>query len=187
MSEDGIVYAFHRGLLSQPECEGCPLQGAKIIPPEGNPHARIAIVGEGPGYGDEQDGRPFTGPAGKFLNRMLTQAGITREEVWLTNTILCRPKVCMVEGKPVAPENVLRLASKYCKSRLDAELAVIRPRVVVGLGAQSVRSIYAPNATLKGRRGAIHTIDLLQTKSDTVLEEEDDDDDEDVAVDADSS
>lgn len=178
---DDVAHVFHRGLLAQPDCAGCPLEHSKKIPPEGNPHARIAIVGEGPGYVEELEGRPFVGPAGQLLNRLLAQADIQREAVWITNSTLCKPKVCIVDGKPMAPENVVRLAAKFCKSRLDAELAIVKPRVIIGLGAQSVRSVYAPSATMKGRRGAIHTLDLLQTKTD-LIEEEEDNDDEDVEL-----
>ncbi len=181
MSNEGIAYTFHRGLLAKPSCDGCPLQGSKIVPPEGNPHAKIAIVGEGPGYVEEVEGRLYCGSTGQLLNKLLSQAEIEREAVWLTNSTLCKPKVCIVDGKPMAPDSVVRLAAKFCKSRLDAELAIVRPRVVIGFGAQSVRSVYSSAGNMKGRRGGIHTIDLLQTKTDLV-EEEEDDNDEDVEL-----
>lgn len=173
---DDIAYEFHRGLVAHPDCTNCPLRGSKIVPPEGNPRARIAIVGEGPGHQEEMVGAPFQGPSGALLNRLLSQAGISRSEVWITNTSLCKPKTVEIDGKVIAPDQVVRISAKHCKSRLDAELAIIRPRVIIGLGAQSVRSVYAQNASLKGRRGAIHTIDLSIT--DRQIDEEEDDTDE---------
>lgn len=152
---------FFRGLVAQPKCAGCPLEGSKKVPPEGNPHAMIAIVGEGPGYLEEIEGRPFTGPSGQFLNTLLVRAGIDRSTLWITNTTLCKPKTVIIDGKPQNQDVVVRLAAKYCKSRLDEELFKIRPKVIVGLGSQSVKSLYSSSASLKGRRGAIHALDLL--------------------------
>lgn len=154
---------FFRGLIAKPQCQGCPLEGSKIVPPEGNPHAIMAIVGEGPGYQEEMEGRPFTGPSGQFLNNLLARAGIDRSTLWITNATLCRPKTVIINNKPQSSDVVVRLAAKYCKSRLDEELYKIRPKVVVGLGSQSVKSLYSASASLKGRRGAIHELDLLRT------------------------
>jgi len=86
---DDVALPFYRGLLAIPDCTGCPLQGAKIVPPEGNPRAKLAIIGEGPGYNEEQELRPFVGAAGQHLNRMLADAGIIRSEVWVSNSALC--------------------------------------------------------------------------------------------------
>lgn len=179
---DDLAYEFYRGLVTQPDCTNCPLRGSKIVPPEGNPRAKIAIVGEGPGFQEEQVGAPFQGPSGALLNRLLDQAGITRSEVWITNTSLCKPKTVEIDGKVVAPDQVVRISAKHCKSRLDSELAIIKPRVIVGLGAQSVRSVYAQNASLKGRRGAIHTLDLLVTERHIDDEEDDLDEEQDDGV-----
>lgn len=154
---------FFRGLVAQPKCAGCPLEGSKIVPPEGNPHASIALVGEGPGFHEDQEGRPFVGPSGVFLNTLLLRAGIDRSTLWITNATLCRPRTVIIDGKPQNQDVVIRLAAKYCKSRLDEELFKIRPKVVVGLGSQSVKSLFSSSASLKGRRGAIHELDLLHT------------------------
>lgn len=173
---DDIAYEFYRGLVAQPDCTNCPLRGSKIVPPEGNPRAKIAIIGEGPGHQEEMAGAPFQGQSGVLLNNLLLQAGISRSEVWISNTSLCRSKTVEIDGKVVTPDQIVRISAKHCKSRLDSELAIIRPRVIIGLGAQSVRSVYAQNASLKGRRGAIHTIDLSIT--DRQVDEEEDDLDE---------
>jgi uracil-DNA glycosylase len=181
MSDD-ITYEFHRGLVSKPDCRGCPLAGSRIIPPEGNPRAKIAIVGEGPSRYAADQGRVFIGPTGNLLDKLLARADIERNSVWLTNSHLCTTKVVEIDGKITTPDQVSRLAAKHCKSRLDEELAIIRPRVIIGLGTQSVRSVYAQNASMKGRRGAIHTLDLAITDRSIDDEEEEEPDEEDGAI-----
>lgn len=152
---------FHRGLLVQPDCAGCPLEGEIKVPPEGNPNAKLAIVGESPGSTEEELGRPFVGASGQFLDHLLKQAEIERHELWVSNTTLCRTRTKTVDGVVLNPDQVLRRAAVHCRPRLMAELAIVNPRVIVGLGTQSVRSIYNSKASMKGRRGAVHEIDLV--------------------------
>lgn len=79
-------------------CDACPLAGKRVVPPEG--HGPIVIVGENPGKMEEQGGRPFIGPAGVKLNELLRKAGLPpREELRLTNAILCRPEIPDEFGK----------------------------------------------------------------------------------------
>lgn len=161
MSDDSdIATTFHRGLLTQPNCEGCPLQGSKIIPPEGNPHAKLALVGDAPGFYDVQNGASFQGPPGVFLDKLLSRAGVERNQVWLTNVVLCKPKTVQEGDKPLNPDQVIRRAMVHCNSRLISELRMVNPKVVLGLGAHAVRGILDPSLSMKGRRGAIHPIDL---------------------------
>ncbi len=180
---EDAVYEYHSGLIAQPECKGCPLEGSKKVPPEGNPRARIMLVGDGPNQQDVEEGRPMTGQAGQLLNRLLVRAGIDRRACFVTNNILCKSKTVVIDGKPVAPDNTAKIAAKYCKSRLDKELAMIKPRVIVSLGAQALKSVYGQNASLKDRRGSIHIMDVGKTTADLVEEEaEQEDDDEDVVA-----
>lgn len=179
---DDIAYEYHSGLIAQPNCKGCPLEGSKIVPPEGNPRARIALVGECASYVDTQEGKPLVGQQGQLLNRLLARAGIDRRECWVTHAVMCKAKTVVIDGKPVAPENSIKIAAKFCKSRLNQELAIIKPRVIVALGTIALKSVYGQNASMKDRRGSIHTIDLLKTTTD-LAEEEAEDEDEDVAVD----
>ena len=74
-------------------CRACPLSRNRTntVPGVGNPQARIVLVGEGPGAREDQSGQPFTGPAGKLLDRMLLNAGIARNELFITNIVKCRP------------------------------------------------------------------------------------------------
>lgn len=158
--DDDVAIPFHRGLLVQPNCEGCPLQGSVIVPPEGNPRASVAIVGENPGHNETQQGRPFVGLSGKLLNRLILEAGGAREEFWITNAVLCQKKTVQIGEKILNPEQVLKLAAVHCRPRLFAELRIVRPKAIVALGTQALKSTCDPSMTMKGRRGGIHQIDL---------------------------
>lgn len=79
-------------------CDECPLQGKRVVPPEGR--GPVAIVGDSPGKAESEQGRPFTGPAGFKLNELLRRAGLPpRNELLLTNAMLCRPEIPTEEGK----------------------------------------------------------------------------------------
>jgi DNA polymerase len=99
------------------------------VPGEGNPHAEVMFIGEGPGYHEDRLGRPFVGPAGKFLEELLESVGLRREQVYITNVVKCRP-----------PNNRDPLPSEIaaCRKYLEAQLQVIRPRVIVTLGRHSL-------------------------------------------------
>jgi uracil-DNA glycosylase len=180
---EDAVYEYHLGLIAEPECKGCPLEGGKKVPPEGNPRAAIMLVGDHPGQLDVEEGRPFTGHAGSLLNRLLARADIDRRSCFVTQAILCKPKTVVIDGKPVAPDSVVKIAAKFCKSRLDKELAMIKPRVIVAFSAQALKSVYGQNASLKDRRGAIHIMDVGKTTADLIEEENEQEyDDEDVVA-----
>lgn len=83
---------FHRGLLVQPDCRGCPLDGCRKVPPEGNLDASVVLIGEAPGENEERDGRPFIGASGQYLNVLLKRLGVEREAVFITNSALCKPR-----------------------------------------------------------------------------------------------
>ncbi|MEM3943599.1 MAG: uracil-DNA glycosylase [Thermofilaceae archaeon] len=74
-------------------CTRCPLHATRrnAVPGEGNPNARVMLVGEAPGYNEDVQGRPFVGAAGNLLNELLGLAGLRREEVFITNVVKCRP------------------------------------------------------------------------------------------------
>src|SRR3954451_12772954 len=119
-------------------CETC----THFVPGEGSAHARIVIVGEAPGASEDKAGRPFVGRAGKLLDSLLAEAGIAREEVFITNVVKARPSG---NRDPRADE----VAHHW--PWLERQLAVIRPRVVVPLGRHALAR-FAPGA----RIGDVH-------------------------------
>ena len=112
-------------------CPKCELSRTRThaVPGEGSPHARVMFIGEGPGWHEDQQGRPFVGAAGKFLDELLTLAGLKREDVFITNVVKCRPP----GNRDPLPDEIAA-----CAPYLERQLAVIDPDVVVTLGRFSM-------------------------------------------------
>lgn len=112
-------------------CTKCPLHKGrcKAVPGEGSPTARIMFIGEGPGYHEDQQGRPFVGPSGQLLDQLLTKIKIPREEVFITNVVKCRPP----NNRDPEPAEL-----EACKSYLDRQIAAINPRLIITLGRISM-------------------------------------------------
>jgi DNA polymerase len=127
-------------------CERCRLCQARtqVVPGEGNPHARLLLIGEGPGREEDRLGRPFVGAAGQLLDKMLAAIGLARDAVYIANVVKCRP-----------PENRTPVADEVaaCLPHLRAQTALIRPRVIVLLGATALRAVLGDSARITRDRG----------------------------------
>ena len=125
-------------------CTRCKLHQSRkhAVPGSGNPHASVMFIGEGPGFHENEQGLPFVGAAGQFLDELLTEAGLTREDVFITNVVKCRPP-----GNRDPQEDEL----EACKTFLERQIAAINPDVIVTLGRISMG--YFIN---NGRISAIH-------------------------------
>jgi uracil-DNA glycosylase family 4 len=126
-------------------CVACPLHRTRTqaVPGVGNARARVMLIGEGPGRMEDLKGEPFVGQAGQFLDRLLASVGLTRQEVYITNVVKCRP----VRGAPPyenRPPNAEEIAA--CAPWLDQQLALIQPKLIVTLGR------YAMEAFLPGKK-----------------------------------
>jgi len=117
-----------------PRCAKCRLSESrtKVVPGSGPCPASMMIIGEAPGKDEDSAGSPFVGRAGKILDRALADAGISRSEIYITNTVKCRPPK---NRRPQADE--LSACAKY----LENELRAVRPSVVCLLGTTVVRSL----------------------------------------------
>lgn len=115
-------------------CQACRLceQRTRTVPGEGSPAAELVFVGEGPGADEDATGRPFVGAAGQLLDRMIAAMGLRREEVYICNAVKCRPP-----GNRVPQDDELAA----CRPYLEAQLAIIRPRVICLLGATPLKSL----------------------------------------------
>ena len=132
------------------DCTRCVLhkQGRKqIVFGVGNPKAELMFVGEGPGADEDEQGEPFVGRAGQLLNNMIKAMGITREDVYIANIVKCRPP-----GNRT-PE---REECETCSPFLMRQIAVIRPKVVVALGAVASKTLLAMNASMAQLRGRFY-------------------------------
>jgi len=129
------------------ECTRCPLhkQGRKqIVFGVGNPNAELMFIGEAPGADEDQQGEPFVGRAGQLLNNMIKAMGIQREDVYIANIIKCRPP-----GNRT-PE---REECETCSPFLMRQIAAIKPKVIVALGAVAAKTLLAINAPMSELRG----------------------------------
>jgi DNA polymerase len=116
------------------DCQRCKLAGGRhnIVFGQGNPHAELVFVGEGPGADEDAQGLPFVGRAGQLLNRMLQFVGIKREDVYICNVVKCRPP----GNRTPEPDEVAT-----CSPFLFRQIEAIRPRLVCCLGAPAVKTV----------------------------------------------
>src|SRR5437667_9594604 len=129
------------------DCTRCRLhkQGRKqIVFGVGNPNAELMFIGEAPGADEDQKGEPFVGRAGQLLNNMIRAMGLQREDVYIANIIKCRPP-----GNRT-PE---REECETCSPFLMRQIAAIKPKVIVALGAVAAKTLLAINASMSELRG----------------------------------
>jgi uracil-DNA glycosylase family 4 len=128
------------------DCRRCKLAGGRrnIVFGQGNPNAKLMFVGEAPGADEDIQGLAFVGRAGQLLTRIIEAMGLRREEVWIGNVLMCRPP----ENRNPEPDEI-----DSCQPFLEAKIAAIRPRVIVGLGkfgAQWLLQTAAPITRIRG-------------------------------------
>jgi uracil-DNA glycosylase family protein len=134
-------------------CRGCNLykRATQAVLGEGPPTARLVLVGEQPGDKEDLQGRPFVGPAGALLDRAFVDARIDRSDVYVTNAVKhfkWEPRgTRRIHSKPSARE------VKACRPWLEAEIALIRPALVVAMGATAAQSLLGPGYRLTKHRG----------------------------------
>lgn len=132
---------------------GCILCGLsqgrnRTVPGEGNPDADLMLIGEGPGATEDETGRPFVGAAGELLTQILASIGIPRESVFIANIVKCRPPQ---NRKPLPDE------STACLPYLHRQIQLVRPRVIVTLGATAAEGLLGVRQSLGSLRGAVHS------------------------------
>ena len=115
-----------------PKCEVARLR-TKAVPGEGAEDADIVFIGEAPGWHEDQQGRPFVGPAGQFLDQLLASINLNRERVYITNVIKCRP---------LGNRDPLPLEIHNCNEWLERQIEIIRPKMVVTLGRYSMAKFF---------------------------------------------
>ena len=127
-------------------CTMCELHHSRknAVPGEGPVDADIMFIGEGPGFHENEQGRPFVGAAGKFLEELLSDIGLSREEVFISNVVKCRPP----GNRDPLPEEVKTCTSNF----LDRQIAAINPKVIVTLGRFSM-SLLVPNSKISQVHG----------------------------------
>ncbi|MGQ9545690.1 MAG: uracil-DNA glycosylase [Dehalococcoidia bacterium] len=126
-------------------CRDCELAKyrTKVVPGEGAEDAELLFIGEAPGWHEDQQGRPFVGPAGQFLDQLLASIGLRREEVYIANVIKCRPP----QNREPLPAEI-----ESCRKWLDRQIEIIQPRMIITLGRYSLAR-YFPNESVSKIHG----------------------------------
>ncbi len=136
-------------------CRACGLRDTcrGVVFGEGDPESGIILVGEAPGAVEDELGRPFVGPAGQLLDRILLAVGFRREQVYITNTVLCRPP----GNRVPSPEEVAA-----CRPWLDRRLAIMKPDIMVCLGASAARAVLGRDLRITRDRGRWQTLGRMK-------------------------
>ena len=128
------------------ECTRCRLAGGRtrLVFGVGNPGAELMFVGEGPGADEDRQGEPFVGKAGQLLTKMIEAMGYRREDVYIANVVKCRPP----ENRDPEPDEIAA-----CEPFLKAQIAAVRPKVVVALGRFAVQTLLRDATPITRQRG----------------------------------
>jgi DNA polymerase len=132
------------------DCTRCALHSGrtKLVFADGSPAARLMFVGEGPGADEDAQGLPFVGRAGQLLNNMIAAMGLKREEVYIANVVKCRPP----GNRTPEPDE-----ANTCSPFLFRQIDVVRPEVLVALGATAATYLLGQRQPLAGLRGRVHS------------------------------
>ncbi len=133
------------------DCTRCGLHKGRhtIVFGQGDPNARLMFVGEGPGADEDAQGLPFVGRAGQLLNNMIVAMGLKREQVYIANVVKCRPP----NNRTPEPEE-----ANTCAQFLFRQIDVVRPQVLVALGATAATYLLGQRQPLAALRGSIHAV-----------------------------
>lgn len=131
------------------DCRKCGLGSTKTnsVPGEGNSNARLVFVGEAPGADEDAQGRPFVGRAGQLLDKIIAAMGLKRSDVFICNVLKCRPP----DNRDPKPDEIIS-----CMPYLKAQLAAIRPEIIVALGAHAARTLLNTEKPIGQLRGKFH-------------------------------
>lgn len=137
--------SLNRELDGCTKCRLCE-QRHSIVVSDGDPHAEIMFIGEGPGREEDEQGVPFVGAAGRLFNYLLEEAGLTREEIYICNVVKCRPP----QNRDPFPDE-----AEACLPYLRAQIALVRPKVIVCLGRIAARYVYDRDIQISRQRGQV--------------------------------
>ena len=132
-------------------CQQCEIAKYRnrVVPGEGAEDAAIMFIGEAPGWHEDQQGRPFVGPAGKFLDELLASIGLNRQQVYIANVIKCRPQ----GNRDPLPTEI-----QNCRQWLKRQIEIIKPRMIVTLGRYSM-ALFFPGKSISKIHGTVQKRD----------------------------
>ena len=132
------------------QCQACPLHQTRtqVVFGVGNQTAKLMLIGEAPGFHEDQQGEPFVGRAGQLLNAMLASIGFNREQVYIANILKCRPP----NNRDPLPEEV-----SCCTPFLQQQITLVQPKLLLAVGRIAARYLLGTQQSLTALRGKIHT------------------------------
>jgi DNA polymerase len=132
------------------KCRKCEIGSTRLnaVPGDGNPQARLVFVGEAPGADEDAQGLPFVGRAGQLLEKMIVAMGLNRQDVFICNTLKCRPP----ENRDPKPDEL-----SNCMPYLKRQLEIIQPEFIVALGAHAAHILLETDKPIGQLRGQFHT------------------------------
>jgi DNA polymerase len=146
-------HALERGAAVVALCRKCEIGTTRrnSVYGEGDPCAKLMVVGEGPGETEDKLGRPFVGRAGELLDKMLLAIGLPRGEVYICNTVKCRPTIDV--GHRLANRAPTPDEMRNCRPYLEEQIAIVRPRIILALGAPASKSFMGERFSITKQRG----------------------------------
>ncbi len=144
-------------------CQSCDLaqRRTNVVFGEGDIHSPLILIGEGPGDQEDKSGRPFVGRAGQLLTKAIEEAGLTREMVYITNTVKCRAadwSTGKPQNRPPTEEEAVA-----CRQWLIPQLAFIKPKVILCIGAPSAKNLIKKNFMITRERGQYFPCEFAKT------------------------
>ncbi len=133
MSSEELLKEVAAEVSTCSRCDLCKGR-TRAVPGEGSPTAKILFIGEGPGFHEDKQGRPFVGPSGQFLEELLRSINLKRSDVFITNVVKCRPP----ENRDPLPGEI-----EACNDYLDRQIAAIQPQIIVTLGRFSMAKFFS--------------------------------------------
>jgi uracil-DNA glycosylase family 4 len=132
------------------QCTRCELHRTRknAVPGEGSANTEIMLIGEGPGFHENEQGRPFVGAAGNFLEELLAQAGLKRADVWIGNVVKCRPP----GNRDPQPDEL-----SSCDGYLERQIRAINPKIIITLGRFSMAK-FMPGAKISTEHGQMRKV-----------------------------
>lgn len=158
-ADEDPVPALQRVADAAAACAKCGLHKTRkrAVPGQGNPRPELLFVGEAPGADEDEQGLAFVGAAGQLLTQMIAAMGFDRANVFIANVVKCRPP----DNRPPMPDE-----TAACVPYLHEQIRILRPRVIVALGAVAARTLLNPDAAITRIRGRWHRfgeIDVMPT------------------------
>jgi uracil-DNA glycosylase len=152
-TRDDRIDLLHDEAKRADSCRRCRIGSERThnVYGEGDPCAKLMVIGEGPGETEDQLGRPFVGRAGELLNKMLAAIGLAREDVYICNVIKCRATLKTPYGLKNRAPDPQEVAN--CRPFLERQLEIVHPQVILLLGAPAAKSFLGPSFQITKMRG----------------------------------